>query len=256
MATRAKAAKVEPDEKAKTDDGDVNKTKEDKDKTNPESTRDKSKVKQADNKNEVADEATHQEPEDQEMTEEANQEDSNDINADEEVAASNKGKKKKVKVPSGTSISSSTNKKRKAASPGTTTRDRRERKAVKNYSPPESKPPEKPQSVLEKGRGVCLSELDHVKEAIQAATMDDLLVAHRFLFWWGRGKGPKLSKKNLEQSILAFSGYLPQRDPKLSKAKQAEVDEVFEVRSFCTLLFQLSRSKSFDRSKWAKRPIS
>lgn len=179
------------------------------------------KEDKTDNKEETSSPASkeEQQEEDQEMKDDTEGSNENEEDEDEEVAAANKGKNKKTK---------STKSKKRKGSPSL--RDRRERKAVKSYSPVETKPVEKPHVTVEQGRGVRLSELDHVKEAIQAAALDDLLMGYKFLFWRGRGKLPKISKKDLKQSILAFSGYLPMRDPKLSKAKQAEVDEEYEVR--------------------------
>ena len=82
-----------------------------------------------------------------------------------------------------------------------------------------------------KGRGQKLGSFPEIKASVEASkrTHDEIAIAHQFLF--GK-KGGKLSKKEMKEHILEFSGYL-KPIPSGKKRTDKEVDkeeELVEVR--------------------------
>lgn len=112
-------------------------------------------------------------------------------------------------------------------------RDRRERKSAITFTPDDFTLSQNKSVTVVEGRGAQLSNLPSVVESIEAASNSNegLVATHRLIFA-SRGKPPK---KVLKENILAFSGYLPQKDKDMDKKAQDAVDEEHEVRNFCNV---------------------
>jgi hypothetical protein len=138
-----------------------------------------------------------------------------------EEPSTERKKKRKQSVESGST-------KPAAAMEGTensSKRERRERKAVETFDPQVYNTVDKNVEIVE-GRGIPIKEMRPCLESVKSYTnTDDISMAYRFLFT-SRGK---VSKKDMIQSLMDFSGYLPKKDPNLPKKEQDKIVEDLEV---------------------------
>ena len=102
-----------------------------------------------------------------------------------------------------------------------------------------------------KGRGQKLGSFPELKASVEASkrTYDEIAVAHQFLF--GKKAGLKLSKKEMKEHILAFSGYLkPIPSGKKRSDKEVDKEEEIAETKYSKRAFAMNKTQVLDLCKF------
>ena len=121
-------------------------------------------------------------------------------------------------------------------------RSKRARKSAEAFAPENFKDVDRSVTVVQ-GRGKKLGELEAVKNSVDSftSTSEDMIMAHKLLYTTKGGKPPR---KEMKGNILAFNGFLAQKQEGQDEKEMEAQDDEAEVRSgLCLQYFVLHQRK-------------